>query len=108
MNLLQITIAPVADGVMGVCIAGEIDLSTTEQVADAVHTAMAGRPREVHVDMAAVTFLDSSGIRILLQAHREAAEQGIGLRLVHAHRRVTEVLDLTGLRELLQDGAVPD
>ena len=41
MNMLQITTAPVAEGVMGVCIAGEIDMSTTEQVIDAVHTALA-------------------------------------------------------------------
>jgi hypothetical protein len=39
---------------------------------------------------------------------REAAEQGIVLRVVNAHRRVAKVLDVTGLLELLQDGALPD
>ena len=92
---------------MGVCIAGEIDLATIEQVIDAVHTALAARPREVHVDMAAVTFLDSSGIRILLQVHREAAEQQVVLRVVNAHQRVTKILEITGLLELMQDGAFP-
>ena len=72
-----------------------------------MHTAFAARPREVHVDMAAVAFLDSSGIRMLLQVHREAAEQGIVLRVVNAHQRVTRILDLTGLLELMQDGAFP-
>ena len=76
MNLLQITTAPVADGVMGVCIAGEVDMATATQVTDAIRAALAGRPREIHLDMAAVTFLDSSGIRTLLQAHQEAAERG--------------------------------
>jgi anti-anti-sigma factor len=106
--MLSITIAPLGDGIMGVCVAGEVDLETAEQVTDAVRTALAGRPREVHVDMAAVTFLDSSGIRTLLHAHREAAEQQVVLRVVNAHRRVAKVLDLTGLLELLQDGTIAD
>ena len=108
MNILHITTAPVADGVMGVCVAGEVDMETAEQVTDAVRTALAGRPREVHVDMAAVTFMDSSGIRTLLQAHREAAEQQVVLRVVNAHHRVAKVLDITGLLELMQDGTILD
>ena len=107
MNILQITTVPVADGVTGVCIAGEVDMTTAPQVSDAVQTALAARPREVHLDMAAVTFLDSSGIRTLFQAHREAAEQGSVLRVVNAHRRVTTVLKITGVLNLLQDGVVP-
>nr|WP_221382451.1 STAS domain-containing protein [Actinoplanes polyasparticus] len=107
MNLLHITTAPVADGVLGICIAGEVDMATAGQVTDAVHTALAAGPREVHVDMAAVPFLDSSGIRMLLQAQREASEQGIVLRVVNPHRRVVEVLDVTGLLDLLQDGPAP-
>ncbi len=108
MNLLQITTAPVADGVMGVCIAGEVDMATAPQVTDAVRTALSARPGEVHLDMTAVTFLDSSGIRTLLQAQNEAAEQGVVLRVVNAHQRVVEVLDVTGLLDLLQHGTVPD
>jgi anti-anti-sigma factor len=106
--MLSITTAPVGDGIMGVCVAGEVDLETAEQVTDAVRTALAGRPREVHIDMAAVTFLDSSGIRTLLQAHREAADQQVVLRVVNAHQRVAKVLEITGLLELLQDGTIPD
>ena len=106
--MLSITTAPVADDIMGVCVAGEVDMETAEQVADAVRTALAVRPREVHVDMAAVTFLDSWGIRMLLRAHREAAEQQVVLRVVNAHRRVMKVLEVTGLLALLQDGAFPD
>jgi anti-sigma B factor antagonist len=106
--MLSITTAPVADGVMGVCIAGEIDMATAPQVTDAVRTALAVRPSAVHVDLAAVTFLDSSGIRTLLQAQNEAAEQRIVLRVVNAHPRVAHVLELTGLLEILQDDTLPD
>jgi anti-sigma B factor antagonist len=102
--MLAITTAPVADGVMGVCIAGEIDTETAEQVAAAVREASTAGPREVHIDMAAVTFLNSSGIRTPLQAQREAAEQGVVLRVVGAHRRVARVLGITGILHLLQDG----
>lgn len=106
--MLSITTAPVADGVMGVCVAGDVDMATEPQVTDAVRTVLAARPREVRVDLAAVTFLDSSGIRTLLQAQNEAAEQRVVLRVVNAHPRVVQVLDLTGLLEMLQDGTLPD
>ncbi len=99
------TTALVDEGVMGVCVAGEVDLDTAGQVANAVRNAVATGPREVHLDMAAVTFLDSSGIRTLLHAQEAAAEQKVVLRVVKAHRR-----GRTGPRPhrrvaLLQDGA---
>lgn len=108
MNMLSITTAPVAAGVMGVCLAGEVDIATAGQAADAIRAALTAAPREVHIDMAAVTFLGSSGIHMLLRARREAAEREILLRVVNAHRRVVKVLDLTGLLDLLQDGTFPD
>jgi anti-sigma B factor antagonist len=108
MNALHITTAPVGESIMGVCVAGEVDMATAPQVADAVRAALAAGPREVHVDMAAVTFLDSCGIHMLLRAHQEAAEQQIALRVVNAHRRVVKVLQITGLLEFLQDNAFPD
>ncbi len=108
MNMLNITTAPVADGVIGVCIAGEIDMATAPQVTDAVRTALTAHPSVVHIDLAAVTFLDSSGIRTLLQAQNEAAEQRVVLRVINAHPRVAHILDLTGLLEILQDDTLPD
>jgi anti-anti-sigma factor len=45
-------------------LSGEVDLSTAEQITDATekrpHTE---RPAEVLIDLAAVTFLDSTGMR---------------------------------------------
>ena len=86
----------------------EVDMETAPHITDAVRAALAARPREVHVDLAAVTFLDSEGIRTLLQARNDAAEQGVVLRVVNAHPRVVEVLAITGVLDLLQDGTVPD
>ena len=108
MTMLHITTAPTADGLMGVCVAGEIDMETAPQVTDAVRAAVAAGPREVQVDMAAVTFLDSSGIHMLLRARREAAECGVALRVVKAHRSVVRVLQITGLLSLFQDGTLPN
>jgi hypothetical protein len=43
MTMLSIITAPVAGGVMDVCVADEVDMVTAEQVTDAVRTALAGR-----------------------------------------------------------------
>lgn len=80
---------------------GEVDLLTVGQLADAVTAALAGRPRVLVIDLSAVTFLNSSGLAILAQAHA-AGGQGTAVRVVAtekslAHRAIT----LTGLDQLL-------
>ncbi|BEL12992.1 anti-sigma factor antagonist BldG [Actinoplanes sichuanensis] len=105
MNGLQITTRPEGAGIVRVSIAGEIDMATAPQVTDAARDAVTSGAREVRLDLAEVTFLDSTGIRTLLFAQRDAAEQGVLLRVVDAHHRVLRVLEITGALETLRDGA---
>ena len=85
--------------VLTVTISGEIDIATCRAMRDALATG----PGQAHleVDMSAVTFIDASGIGVLLAARREAVEAGGSLILrapSWAVRRVTGVL---GLDEVL-------
>jgi anti-anti-sigma factor len=57
----------------------------------------------VDVDLSGVTFLDSSGLRALLNARRRNA----GLRVVDPSESVTRVLDITNTRGYLVDGSDP-
>jgi anti-sigma B factor antagonist len=60
-----------------------------------------GRASEVRVDMAEVTFLDSTGIRALVQGYRTAQTRGSGLYVVGAQQWVAKVLEVTGVGPLL-------
>lgn len=83
-----------------VSLAGECDLSTREHLTavllDAVH-----RARAVFVDLAALTFIDSSGVHSLVVAHQAAKHTGGRIYVTNAAGPVARVLELTGLDTLL-------
>lgn len=84
--------------------AGEIDSSTAPVLSDQLTTLLDDSPREITVDMEAVTFLDSAGLCVLAAAHRRATGQGTAFRVVASVRPVVRPLQITGLWDLL---AVP-
>ena len=54
------------------------------------------------IDLSQVTFMDSSGLRVLLTAHRRAEEAGRGFALVKGGDTVSRLLEVTGLSERLE------
>ncbi len=107
MNELKNTTRPDGDRIVRVRVAGEVDMANATQISDAMQNAIAAGAREVRLDLAEVTFLDSTGIRNLLVAQRDAADHGVPLRVVDAHHRVVLVLEITGVLETLQNGPAP-
>ncbi|MEV4281884.1 STAS domain-containing protein [Actinoplanes xinjiangensis] len=105
MNDLTITTSTGSTGSTRVRIAGEIDIATAPHITDTVHDTLAAGAREVLLDMADVTFLDSTGIGAQLHTKHAAVDQDVTLRLVDPNPRVVRVLQLTGLLDVLQDGA---
>ncbi|MEU5949436.1 STAS domain-containing protein [Micromonospora sp. NPDC047465] len=54
----------------------------------------------VEVDLAGLTFIDSTVISTLVGAHH-AASRGVDLTLVNAAGQVRRVLDMTGIMQML-------
>jgi anti-anti-sigma factor len=92
-------------GRVTVALAGECDLSVRDDLTDALLAAVAGSP-VVAVDLGALTFLDSSGIHGLVTAYQLAQRSGVQLYVLNAPGVVADLLDLTGMAELLS--APPD
>ncbi|BBZ46539.1 STAS domain-containing protein [Mycobacterium parmense] len=53
-------------------VSGEVDMLTSPQLAEAIHTALAGRPAALIVDLTKVDFLASAGMTVLVTAQAEA------------------------------------
>ena len=89
-----------------VALSGECDLAAREDCMEALMSAVGAAPA-VLVDLAGLTFLDSSGVHALVTAHRAAVERGGWLGVVNAGGMVAHVLEITGVGGLLrpQDGA---
>src|SRR3954468_20222299 len=79
---------------------GEIDFTNAAGTTETIRSAVAGqRPARVRVDLAEVTFLDSSGIGVLVCALRAAQEAGAAFRVEHPNANVFDQLGTTGLLE---------
>ena len=81
-----------------VVLVGAIDLVVRERDAPALWDALdAPAVRAVDVDAADVTFLDSTGLSVLVRLARDAAERGLPLRLTAVSPRVADLLEQTGV-----------
>ena len=93
------------DGVLHV--EGEIDLLTAAALAMALSDATVDGHQLV-VDLTRVSFMDSTGLRALLEAREQAEERGAALALVLAEGGgVERLLRLAGVLELFQRSAPP-
>jgi anti-anti-sigma factor len=77
--------------------AGELDLATTGQLRDHVARALAGSAEVVLLDLAEITFIDSSGLRTLIEA---AEHDGNRLRIIPSPACI-RLFDVTGVRDRL-------
>jgi anti-sigma B factor antagonist len=78
-------------------LAGEFDLAAESSMNKAVASALAARPSAVIVDLAKVSFLDSTGVRCLIVARRDATSAGIALTVREAKGIIEQVLTVTGV-----------
>ena len=88
-------ISPTDQGVM---LRGEIDAHTAPALADALAALTTER---VVIDLSGVDFVDSSGLRVLIQAHQQADEAGRSLVLARPSTSVRRLLEISGLNDYL-------
>ena len=93
----RISVTPDEDRVL-VAPEGELDLSTALPLEEELHGLQARGFQRLVLDLRGLTFLDSSGLRLLVNARRDALERGKKFSLIDGAPRVCRVLDITGLR----------
>ena len=83
-------------------LSGEIDhhsaRSMTAQLEDTISTLL---PMRLVLDLSGVTFMDSSGIAVLLRTHRQLARHGGTLRVVSIPAQARKVLDAAGVGRII-------
>ena len=85
--------------------AAELDLATAESLLASVRAALRDEPAAIVVDLAGVTFCDSSGIGALLDAQALAATAGVPLRVSGPRPVIRRSLEITGVLGLLGPAA---
>jgi anti-sigma B factor antagonist len=86
---------------------GELDLETKAQLQDeAIEQLGVPGLATLGLDLADITFLDSSGVSVLVELRNQAQERGIDVEIVAVSRRVARVLTIVGLAKSF--GIPPD
>jgi anti-sigma B factor antagonist len=88
------------DAAGGLLVAGEIDASTVGELVARL-TPLPGEVGDIVLDLSEVQFIDSSGLRALIETHRQAAENGRRLVIKEPSAIVNRLLDVSGLTTYL-------
>lgn len=89
-------------------VSGELDLATSPALEQELERLAAAETPLVVVDLAELEFMDSTGLSVLVRAHRRAEENGQRLGLVDIPQQVQRLLTLTGVRDRLVLEQVPE
>lgn len=90
--------------VMTVRLTGEVDATLRREATRAL-AAVRSSTLPVVVDLSAVSFIDSTGVGLLVQCHKACLETGTTCTLRGTPRRVERVLSALGLVEVLHLGS---
>ncbi len=99
-NELQITVKLQGRTATAV-LAGEFDLTAATRVRQELDGLIDGGHRRLVVDLRKVSFIDSSGLGVLLGRYRRLSEQGGEMFLVGAQPAVRTVLQMSGVPQVV-------
>lgn len=80
---------------------GEIDVATAAQLREQLNTLVAEGKHQLIVDLNRVEFMDSTGLGVLVGAHKHLVELGGVMRVVCTQPTILKVFDLTGLNAVI-------
>jgi anti-anti-sigma factor len=103
VNEVQVEVHTRGDAIR-IALIGEIDLSNASEVESAVVSAISNHTTEVDLDLSAVGYLDSAGLRVVYSLAVRLHRAQIGLRITtpldSPARRAIEVSGMTTIAAL--------
>jgi anti-anti-sigma factor len=88
-----------AGGDAVVHVSGEIDLAAKTDLSRALARA-AGGGRNVIIDLSRTTFMDSTGLKVLVDALRSQTDAGLAFALRNPSSEVLRTLHMAGLEDM--------
>lgn len=80
---------------------GELDLSTVETLDQTIRGALDDGAAAVTMDLRALTFIDSTGLRCLLALAERSRRDGFDLEITPGSPTVMRLFELTGTQHVL-------
>jgi anti-anti-sigma factor len=85
-----------------IAVAGELDLATSPQLDQKIGETLLDSVNQLTIDLSRLTFVDSSGLRLLIALHDRAREEGWRLSLVAPSEPARAIFQVSGA-----DGHLP-
>lgn len=91
------------DGKLAISLSGELDHHSARQAMDSICEAVdASLPRQVLLEMSKLSFMDSSGIAVILKADRRLKENGGKLFVDCPQSQPLKVLEAAGIDRVVE------
>jgi len=90
------------DGVDVLFVEGEIDVATAPRLIAALNDAVSEAVRSVIIDLTSVGFMDSTGLALLINAHRRLSRRDKGFAVVCPAGPLRRVFELTDMLDTLR------
>ena len=84
-------------GTLTIAVAGRLDTNTAPELE--AELKLDG-VKEVGFDFAALEYISSAGLRVLMTAHKTLAAAGGAVKVLHPNAMVRGVLEMTGLGDI--------
>ncbi|HEX4639193.1 MAG TPA: STAS domain-containing protein [Chthoniobacterales bacterium] len=81
---------------------GEIDLHVSPEVAESLRAMTAKKPNVLVVDLAKVTYLDSSGLAALIDGMQNVQEYGGKFAIAHVQESVQHIFEIARLDQVFR------
>lgn len=82
---------------------GDLDMHAARRLLDVVESHLVGTSRRIELDGSGLGFVDSSGLRALVQAREAAVAADRTFAVIEASDALRKVLTITALDDLLTD-----
>ena len=80
-------------------LSGRLDTTTAPELARVAASSLAG-VQELILDMEALEYISSAGLRVILKAQKLMNSKG-SMKLIHVNDTIMEVFDITGFVDIL-------
>jgi anti-anti-sigma factor len=97
---VRIAVEVLVDGTHLVSVWGEVDLATAPEL-ERVLGDVEASDRDVLVELSRESFIDSTGLNVLIQSARRLQERGRSLRVTTENAHTRRVIETMGLTEKL-------
>lgn len=97
MRGLTIRNSELSTGWQCLAVEGEVDLATVEELETAIDKIFSSDAHSLVVDLRESSFMDSTGLKALVMAHRRFEEDGRSFAVAVSGGPVSRLIDLSGV-----------